>query len=176
MKMVIAGASNVDMIRQFGKISIHQIVSSKFPKIGELRRVQGLKKTESAIGILLSQLSRSFDNALSRDDIMELCAEITSSHLLSLTLEDIFFVCRNIKRTNQFGKLNLNKVLSALDKHLNERCMVAGELSRKLHEKANADASAQSPALLPMQQHRKNVEDMKETRINVAKALKAKRA
>ncbi len=48
-------------------------------------------------------------------------------------MEDIYLVCRQIKATSQFGKLNINKVLAALNKHIDTKANTAAERSYNQH-------------------------------------------
>ena len=125
MQMILGKASKTDMIRVFGQLPLDRIVQGDYPSVGKLSRSFGLEKAEKAIGILLYDLSSSFDGALDKDQVQEICAEISSSVLRNLSLEDVYLVCRRIKHSNQYGKLSTNKVLAALSQHLDERSNAA---------------------------------------------------
>lgn len=127
--MISKGNSKIEMIRTFGNLSLPQIIEKDFPSIGDLKRKYDLQKTEAAIGILMFDLSAAFEGVLSKDDVEEICAEITSGILGNLTLEDLFLVCRKIKTSKQFGKLTINKVLAAVNKHWETRLETAERYS-----------------------------------------------
>ncbi len=86
MQMILDKASKPDMIRVFGKLTLDHIVREKYPSVGILSRSFGLEKTEKVMGIILHDLSSSFDGALGQDQVQEICAEISSSILRNLSL------------------------------------------------------------------------------------------
>ncbi len=45
----------------------------------------------------------------------------------------MYLVCRNIKLSDQYGKLNTNKVMAALNKHMDERSNAAYEYNLNQH-------------------------------------------
>ncbi len=74
------------------------------------------------MGIMLHDLSSSFDGALDQDQVQEICVEISSSILRNLSLEDVYLFCRSIKLSDHYGKLNVNKGMIAMKRHLEDRC------------------------------------------------------
>lgn len=119
--MALEKASKVEMIKAFGNLTLDTIVKNKYPAIGALERYYGVEKTEKVVSIILHDMSSSFKGILNADDVDELTAEITSGIYRNLSLEDIYLVCRNLKRSKLHGKLDQNKLLNAMDDHLNER-------------------------------------------------------
>lgn len=128
--MTLGGHSKIEMIRTFGKLSLMKIIELDYPSVGDLKRSHGVETTEKVIAILMFDLSAAFDGVLDKDEVAEICAEVTSSILGNLTLEDIFLVCRKIKTSKQFGKLSINKVLSALNDHFEKRLDTAERYSQ----------------------------------------------
>ncbi len=121
MLMSLEGTSKIELIRKFSNLSLEKIITNEYPAIGTLKKTYGADKTEKVIMVLLADLSASFSDELSKEQIEELAVEISSSHLVNLSLEDVFMVCRNIKTSKNFGKLNVNKVLNAFETHFNKR-------------------------------------------------------
>lgn len=134
MQMTLEKKSKVDLIRKFGSLSMQVIVTEQYPSVAALSRQYGLEKTEEVNAIILTDLSSSFDGELESVAIEEICAEISSdSELFSLSLEDVYFVCKQIKMSNTFGKLSTNKILTALKKHFADRCDAAAANSMDKH-------------------------------------------
>ncbi len=133
MQMILDNASKTDMIRVFSKLTLDHIIQEKYPSVGTLSRSFGLEKTEKVMGIIFHDLSSSFDGELRQDQVQEICAEISSSFLRNLSLEDVYLFCRTIKLSDQYGKLNINKVLKTLNKHMDDRSNAAYEYNLNQH-------------------------------------------
>ncbi|GEM_PF-5072947 len=121
MLMTLEGASKLDLIRQFSNLTLAKIVENQYPNIAQLGKTYTLAKTESIIQVLLLDLSSSFGDELTIEQVEELSVELTSNLLVNLSLEDVYLVCRQIKATKNFGKLNVNKILNAFEEHFNSR-------------------------------------------------------
>ena len=133
MQMILDKASKTDLIKAFGGLTMEVIIKAKCPSVGRLMRNQEPEKVETAIAILVQDLSRSFEGELNRDDAEEVAAEVASSSLRSLSLEDIYYALRQVKKKKQHGKLNVNKVLVELELHFEKRTEKAGEISYNNH-------------------------------------------
>lgn len=133
MQLITARASKTELVRAFGRLTVDQILDRKFPSVGKLKRAEGLEKVENAVAVLMLDLSASFDGELGPEDAEELSVEITSSHLSNLSLEDVYYVCRKMKSGSHFGKLNVNKVMKALEDHFEEKTKQAGLRSYNNH-------------------------------------------
>ncbi|MBN2668766.1 MAG: hypothetical protein JXR60_06010 [Bacteroidales bacterium] len=120
--MRLEGASKVDLIRQFSSLSLDKIVKTGYPSIGSLKKVYGEEKAEKVTAMVLADLSHSFNNELSPEHIQEITAEISSSLMANISIEDVYLVCRKIKRSKNYGKLNVNKILLSLEEHFENRC------------------------------------------------------
>jgi len=119
---VLEKASKRDLIRQFGTLSVQSIIKDEYPTIGQLKRTYPVKQLEKVCSVILADLSESFNGELEDDDIEEISAELNSTMIfLNLTIEDVFLACRDIKSSDTFGKLSVNKVLSAFKKHFDKR-------------------------------------------------------
>lgn len=133
MPMILEKASKIDLIRSFGKLTLHQILAEKYPSIGQLKQSYGQETTEKAVAVIIADLSTSFDGALQKDDILELVAEISCTYLRNLSLEDLFFLCRNIKGSKIYGKFGVNTVLQAMNGYWDKRCDESAKLSLNKH-------------------------------------------
>lgn len=132
LPMILGKASKVQLIRAFGNLSMKQIVEESFPSVAALSREHGQETIEKAMSIVLLDLSESFDGELSKDAAEEICAEINSSMLRNLSLEDIYLVCRDIKLNTTY-KLTVNRVLKQMSKHFEERCEAAARHNDNKH-------------------------------------------
>jgi len=138
--MISAKASKRDIIRAFGKNTLANIVAKKPDSIAKIARKNGVEVAEKYTAVMLADLSSSFGGDLTKDAVLELSAEISSTHLKALSLEDIMLVCEKLKRTEIYGKLKLNKVLVELDKHYDERAELFANRSRNEAAKYKFDA------------------------------------
>ena len=150
MQMILGKASKIELIRQFGKLTPEQIIKRDYPSISKLSRSMPADQLEKIVGILLYDLSSSFNGVLDKEQVQEITVEITSSNLRNLSLEDLYWTCRTIKLSDQFGKLNTNKVLTVLHKHFDQRCELAyrhhlnQHLSTKFHDPSRNNALGQT--------------------------------
>lgn len=144
MQMILEKASKTDLIRNFSNLTLDKIVQNKYPAVGQLKREYGAEKVEKCVAIIVLDLSASFNGELSQEEAFEVAAEVSSSLLGNLSLEDVYFVCRQIKTSDNYGKLNVNKVLKTLKKHLNERSnkVATANYNDHLSRKVPADRSS----------------------------------
>lgn len=133
MQMTLEKASKVEMIRAFGGLSLSKIVENKYPSVGALKKDHGLEEVEKVMSIIFQDLSESFEGTLSLEDSQEISAEISSTILCNLSLEDIYLTCRKLKMADKIYKLNLNKVMNALKKHLEEKMTETASQSYNNH-------------------------------------------
>lgn len=115
-------SKRLDIIRVFGSYGLKRIVEDRPPCIGELARVHGQEKAELAVAIVIHDLGLSFDGDISKEQASEIAAEVSSGLMRNITLEGVFATCQEIKRSDVYGKLTPNKILKALNKHLEEYC------------------------------------------------------
>lgn len=108
-------ATKMDIIRTYNGLTLSKVVDNNLPTIGLLQKEYGLEKVELFTGMLIKDLSSSFENDLKTHQIDELTVEINNSVLRNMSLEGIFVACQDLKKSNVIGKLSVSKVL----KHLN---------------------------------------------------------
>lgn len=133
MQTILEGASKMELIRHYGQLTPAKIIKGDFPTLGALSRKYGIEKTEKVMAVILHDLSSSFDGDLSKTDVEEICVELTSSHLRNFAMEDVLLVCRQIKQADNYGKLNINKVLKAMNQHFEKRCDAIEEMNNNQH-------------------------------------------
>jgi len=121
MQMTLEKASKLDLIRHFSNLTMDKLVKKSYTSIGSLKKAYSLEQIEKVIKILLNDLSASFGGSLNTDQIEELAVELTSNILINLSLEDVYFTCRQIKISKNYHKLNVNIVLMAFEEHLSKR-------------------------------------------------------
>ncbi len=122
MQMALEKASNIDLIRSFANLTIDKIVETAYPSFGALTKEYGLEKVEKVTSMLFLDLSATFNDELSPEQAQELSVEISSGILRNMSLEDIYLVCRKIKKTRNHKKMNVNFVLMALEQHFDDKC------------------------------------------------------
>lgn len=143
MEAIIEQSSKTELIKSFSTLSLEKIVKEKMPSIGLLAKVHGEEVIENAVGVLISDLNESFDKNLSRNEIEEIIAEVTSGFSRNLTLEGIYLTCREIKYKNDTIKITVNKVLKALANHQNSlmECAMRINYSNHLSHKHQGNRS-----------------------------------
>lgn len=145
--MISEGDSKrLDIVRVFGSYSLQKIINDKPPTIGELKKQHGSEKIETALAIVVHDLGLSFDGEITKEHALEIAAEISSTILRNITLEGVFVTCQEIKRSDVFGKLNINKVLKAMHRHLEEQCEAISSKNYNNHlaQKFNTDSERSS--------------------------------
>ena len=153
--MILGRASKVELIRFFSSLTVEEVVQNDYPSVGLLKKEHGLQKVEKAMSVLLYDLSSSFDGSLKKEDVQEIAAEVSSSTLANLSLEDIYLSCREIKTSEHYGKLNVNKVLKTMHKHLAARTDVAAKISYN-HHLANKVVDNHTPTMNDMEVQKAN--------------------
>ena len=131
MQMMLEKASKADLIRQFNTINLPAILEGNYPLIAGLKRQHGLAKVEKIVKIMVLDLSTAFGEELNTV-ADELAVEIASLHY-NLTLEDIFLVFKQLKTTPIYGKINQNKVLTALNDYWEERMEKVEKINLNKH-------------------------------------------
>ncbi|MEO9257392.1 MAG: hypothetical protein ABI207_03360 [Crocinitomicaceae bacterium] len=131
--MISEKTSKIELIERFGSLTVKKIVHESYPTIGALQREYGKESLTSAIGVIISDVSLSFNSELSQNDILEVAAEIRSSVLRNVTLEGVYLACSELKREAIVGRLNVSKLLKAIHKHLNDITIEAQSKSYNDH-------------------------------------------
>ncbi len=99
MQMALEKASKIDLIRNFANLTVEKIAKVGYPSFGALTKVHGLEKVEKVTSMLFLDLSATFNDDLSPEQVEEITAEISSSLMRNVSLEDIYLVCRKIKKS-----------------------------------------------------------------------------
>lgn len=121
--------------KTFANLSIRQIIENKYPSIGMLTRDHGEKKVQMALMVLFSDMSTAFDGELTDTQLNEISIEIMYNNLYrNIRLEGIYLICRKMKSSKTFGKLNVNKVLMAVDEYMEEHMEAAALHSFNQHQ------------------------------------------
>lgn len=131
MQMLLEKASKLELMRSFNTISLLQIIEGNYPCIAVLEHKYGLEKTEKALKILTLDLTAAFadDCKLMVD---ELVVELSTSYR-NLSLEDVYFVFKELKAKPIYGKLNNNKVLKEFKEYWDKRLDAADEYNYNKH-------------------------------------------
>jgi hypothetical protein len=119
--MILEKSSKIDLIRSFGKLTLSRIVEEKYPSISSLEKVYEPDKIEKICMILVSDLSGSFDDELSDNEVQEIAVEINSTMLRNLSLEDLYLAFKELKSSEIYGRLTVNKTLKHLKKYMERK-------------------------------------------------------
>jgi hypothetical protein len=109
------------------------LISDKPTTIGACVRSHNMVKVEKALNVLVFDLAASFEVEFNQNQVDEIVAEITSGVLINLSFEDVYFVFRQMKFSDTYGKLNLNKILKSLEQHLDERSKIITKENHSRH-------------------------------------------
>ena len=110
------------------------------PSIGVIIRKYGIKKIEAYIKIWLINLNEviNLKRPLKEHQIDE-CAYLIVDGFKNITIADINIIFKKAK-TGEYGELyetlSVDKILRWFNEYFNERCNVAGDMSRRKHENA----------------------------------------
>lgn len=127
------GASKLDLIRNNANLSIQKAADSSIPTLGHLKKEFSAEQIEKCVGILVADLSESFDYDLKEKQIEEIAVTICSGINLNLKLETIFLACNQIKQQANYGKLNVNKVLNTIRTLFDEQLEVIQQNNQNQH-------------------------------------------
>lgn len=142
---IINGATKTDILQQCGHLRLPVLAKEPKPTLGALCRELGAQASRDCVAVLLADLSKSFHGELDKDDIMDIVEELHHGLFINMSLELIYLTCRKIKISNNYGKLTPNKVLSAMNDHLQELSNVISNenynkhLSTKFTQERNAE-------------------------------------
>lgn len=151
--MVLKKATKLELIKQFSNLSLSKIVEEKYPAIASLKRSYGIETVDKINGIILGDLSHSFNGELSKDVIEEITAELSTSILKNLSLEDVYLVCRQIKYEDHNRKLSIGKVLKALNKHFDAKSTLIMETNYNQHVSLKSSSNTPRQSQLEKQKH-----------------------
>ncbi|MBA3901484.1 MAG: hypothetical protein H0X62_14985 [Bacteroidetes bacterium] len=132
LQKILDKASNVEIIRAYGNLTIQQVLDGAFPSLARLKIEKGIEMTEKALAVLLADASKAFDNQFKVDVALELAAEITST-VGHLSLEDCFIALRELKQKDKIYKLTPNNVLVHFKDYSERRIKAALDRSYNNH-------------------------------------------
>ena len=146
LEAIIEKSSKIELIKSFSSLSLDKIVKETKPSIGMLAKQYGEEVIQNAVGVVISDLNESFNGDLSKNNIQELIAELTTGFNRNITLEGIFITCRELKYKNDTMKITLNKLLKAFANHQEEVMQLAMKhnYSKHLSVKESRDRPTQS--------------------------------
>jgi hypothetical protein len=125
--------SSKQLLERFSSVTLPAIVANNYERIGAIKRANN-DECERAIGVILADLSVFFGGDLNRDQVKMLIDELTTGMNVNMTMEGIFMVCQQIKTIDIYGKkLNPNKVLSEIKKHLDAQSEMIFQKNQNLH-------------------------------------------
>jgi uncharacterized protein (DUF433 family) len=130
--MISAGSSRIEIVKHFATITPEKVLKGTYPSLAKLKKEIGDDKVEMALAILILDTSKAFDEQLDKDTAVELAAEVHATYYY-YTLEECFFILQKFKHRQLYGKLTLNKILTAFDEYQKERISLADNLSYNAH-------------------------------------------
>ncbi|MCT4559828.1 MAG: hypothetical protein N4A41_00470 [Crocinitomicaceae bacterium] len=138
------GASKLELIRNNASLSLSKLADPSVPTLGQLTKENSPEKVEQCVGILISDLSESFDKDLKENQIEEIVVTICSGLNLNLKLETVYLACQKIKQQPNYGKLNVNKVLNTIQLVFEEQLNTVQQanLNKHLSVKENRQTGA----------------------------------
>lgn len=138
MQMISADASTREITREFANLTPEKILrgkaldKDKYPSMARLKVTQGQEKTENAIAVVVGEAAVAFGEKMNIEDALDLAADIQAEYYY-LTLEDVYIVMKRLKRQPMYGKLNLNKILTAFEQYKEERINKAAKMNWNNH-------------------------------------------
>ncbi len=146
MQATLDRASKIELIRKYAHLTPKRIIQEDYPNIVALAKEHGLDTVEKCLAIHLKDLSMSFGDELTNDQIFETVAEITSSQYKNLTMEDIYLCLREIKFSKSFGKLNTNKMLNKLEEYYCAKIpLIEQECDNQVHRQLKQGTQEYNP-------------------------------
>jgi hypothetical protein len=152
---------------------LKKVIENNYPTIGDWEKSITPKDAEKLTTVMIADLSSSFNDDLTADAIDELTVEIHSSIYRNLSYEDLFLVTKNLKQSEVKFKLNINKVLRALEKHHVTKCdkIYESNLNNHLANKVdNSERGMSQEAAIAHHRKRMNV-FAKQNDLNATKEL-----
>lgn len=138
--MILGGASRIDLVRQFARLTPATIINNRYPSLALLKKKHGQEKVEGVLSILLVEASQAFETQFDKETALAVSAEVASTFYY-YSLEDCYYVLQQLKKSKQYGKLTENKVLAAFAEYEKQRLKDAEEMNYNNHlaEKENPD-------------------------------------
>lgn len=130
--MISDKASKLQLIEAFSSLTLPDIVEGKFPTIGALQTIHGKEVIDMAMAVIIADLNQSFSGDLTKDDIMECAVEIRSGITRNISLEGLYMVCSQLKRSSTF-KLKIPNILKAVNDHFEQQSAAIQQRNLNLH-------------------------------------------
>lgn len=157
MQMISDQKSSTELIRAFANITVGDVVGAGYPPISGLKKEYGVEKIESVIAILIVEGTALFDKSINKAQALELAAEIASTYYY-LTLEDLYIVLKEFRKSKQFGAISAAKILSATAEYDRERINIA--------EKRAIDAHLNTKDTFSERSYHETLTNLKKAQIN----------
>ena len=147
--MISANASTREIARSFGSITPEKIIRGNYKSLASIKREIGQEKTEKAIAILIGDAAMAFGEKMDYELALDLAAEI-QTEFYYMTLEDCYVVLSKLKRQPLYGKLTLNKILTAFEQYQEERINVAEKMNFNAHLAVKENPNANDRDISPL--------------------------
>lgn len=118
-QMILEKASKFDLIERYASLTINDIIQQKCPSIGSLERIHGKEATSKVMSVIIADLSSTFQGDLNIEEIQEVVTEIRSGFSRNISLEGLYIISSQLKRSKTY-KLRINNILKAIDDHIEE--------------------------------------------------------
>jgi hypothetical protein len=120
MQTILEGASKVDIVRQYGNLTIGDVAGQGYPALSGLAKEHGPEKVERSLAILLVEASSYFSETLDKETALELAVDVRKDNYW-LSLEDCYIVTQRLKKSKLYGKLTPNRILNEFETYREER-------------------------------------------------------
>jgi len=140
--MISEDVSTRDITRNFASLTPERVLRGNYPSMVRLKLTEGQETTEKAIAVVVGTAAVAFGEKMDWEMTLDLAAEIQTEYYY-LTLEDCYIVMNRLKRQPLYGKLTLNKILTAFEQYTTERVNTAANMNWNKHlaEKENPNAA-----------------------------------
>ncbi|MCZ2393400.1 MAG: hypothetical protein LC105_06070 [Chitinophagales bacterium] len=145
--MISERASKLQLIEQYASLTLSKIIDNAYPSVAVLARMHGKDKVDNAMAVIISDLNTSYGGDMDKEAILETVVEIRSGITCNLSLEDLYLICSQLKKSNTF-KLKVPAILKAVHQHLDEKTdrIVEINYNKHLAYKHNDDRTSNRPA------------------------------
>ncbi|MFW6370974.1 MAG: hypothetical protein ACOC10_07205 [Bacteroidota bacterium] len=149
MQMISEDASTREITRKFANLTPAKVLRGNYPSMVRLKITQGEETTEKAIAVVIGEAAVAFGEKMDWEVALNLAAEIQTEYYF-MSLEDCYIVMNRLKRQPLYGKLTLNKILTAFEQYKQERIKTASEMNYNHHlaEKENPQAADREVSML----------------------------
>ena len=117
---------NRHIVQHYGKLTMQSAMNSDSPTVWRWAKEEGEEKMIPAIAKLFIGTSLFFDKPISQDEGETLVTEILANYETSnLKLEDLVVICKELKESDVYGKLTMNKILKHVRAYTEKRMQAA---------------------------------------------------